>query len=316
MEKAVEVGVRMVRDGNWAFAQYLSAEDAKWALEPCLPEIARKQQRSGMWFRKNAEAYTYPILKALRKADLLPRMIDEGILRYNPYERFEGALDEWGLLVRLNIMGVALGADKSLQSRLISECKSKQNASGAWDGTVAGTALWIEKLLELGLAPGESCLTKGAEWLLSQFQESIERKRPNVSWGIVIGNTFTCQDCSSEFQSAGHILTHHKLAASCFVSIPIIQTALAIRALIRLGYERHEKVKRAMDSLLDIQTKTKDFSEDLGEVPLGYWCAHQCRFKLEQRKKANKALQRRPASGIVKGDHSAAGKEAIPECGR
>jgi hypothetical protein len=97
-------------------------------------------------------------------------------------------------------------------------------------------------------------------------------------------DVFTTSDSYAEFLSAGRILIQHKLAASCFVSLPIIQTALALRTLVRLGHESHPFVNRTFNGLLAIQTKAKDFGVDLGDVPLGFWCAHQCRFKLEEEK--------------------------------
>lgn len=95
MPEAIEAGVRMVTAGDWTFAKYLPPADAKRALELCLPEIVRRQQSTGMWFRKNAEIYTYDILKALSRAHLLPELIEKGLLRYDPYRHFARADDDW-----------------------------------------------------------------------------------------------------------------------------------------------------------------------------------------------------------------------------
>ena len=97
MPRAHEAGKAMVARGNWGFAQYLPPREARTSLESVLSEITRKQQRTGMWFRKNAEAHTYPILKALKRARLLPGLLEEGGLRYDPYQRFREADDEWGV---------------------------------------------------------------------------------------------------------------------------------------------------------------------------------------------------------------------------
>jgi hypothetical protein len=290
MQEAIETGLHMVQKGDWAFAQYLSPSNAKRALDPCLPEIVRKQQRSGMWFRKNAEVYSYGILKGLKQADLLPELINGKVLRHDPYQCFANAQDEWGFLVRRNIMKEPVDTDRTLQAKLISAYTSTQRKDGSWGHTVSETALIMEKLLELGMPPKDIYIKRGTEWLLAQFQESITRKRPNSSLEIIVQSLFSTDDCGAESAAVSRILNHNTIAASCFVSIPIIQTALALRILVRLGFENNKKVNSAFSSLLDMQT-TQEKTQKALAAPLGGWCAHQCRFKLEERAKAIRRIK-------------------------
>jgi hypothetical protein len=288
MPQAHEAGQTMVARGNWGFAQYLPSRVARKALESALPEIVRRQQRNGMWFRKNAEARSYPILKALKRAELLPELLEKGGLRHGPYQRFREADDEWGYLVRRGIMESCLPGDGVLHERLVSAYAVERKADGSWAGSVARTALVMERLLELGLPPDDPVLRAGSRWLLSQFRETLERKRPGRSWGITIRDMFTTGDCQHEWRAAAEFLSHHGLTASCFVSIPLVQTGLALRVLVRLGHEGDERVAKAFASLLDMQTRPGGFAADLGDLPLGHWCANKCRFKLEARENARR----------------------------
>ena len=283
MKDAVDAGIQMVKAGDWAFAQYLPSSDAKLALKSCLPEIARKQQNNGMWFRGNTEAWAYGILKALKKADLLPQVIGENGLRYDPYQRFVIASDEWGFLVRRNIVQRPLHTDSALQAKLIAN-QGKQTTNGSWGDTISETALVMEKLLELGVPEDDPALAKGTQWLLSQFQDRIELRRLRCT----IQNLFNTPDCRAEHKAAARILAHNKLTCCCFDMIPIIQTALALRVLVRMGLAKNPKVEAAFRGLLELQTNRKQPGQELPPVPIGGWCAWLYRRKLEAREKAKR----------------------------
>jgi len=285
---AIAAGVQMVQSGNWAFAQYLPPSDARRALNHCLPEIVRAQQKTGMWFRKHSEPYTYPILKALAHAELLPELIERAVLRHDPFQRFAQAADEWGFLVRKNIMQKPLADDKALRVQLVAAQSKPQNADGSWGHTVSETALTVEHLLELGVPLSDARLTRAAQWLLSQFQNHIERGRAGSSLALAVQDLFTSSNRSAEHAGASRLLQGHKLACSCFGLTPFVQTGLALRALVRLGYEQDEKVRRAFASLLDLQTKRQEPLLTLPPVPVGGWCVHVCKFKVAARAKANR----------------------------
>jgi len=287
MPEAIEVGVRMVDRGNWAFAQYLPREATARALGPHLAAIAKAQQKTGLWFKKNAEAYSVDILKGLAKAFLIDDLVERRVLRYDPVQPFAESADEWGFLVR-RVTNRPAKQDAALQKEIVSRYAREQCKDGSWGGTVAGTALVAERLLELGVAPYDPVLRKSADWLLDQFVGSVERSRPNSSLCIQMEHVFTTGDCGQEHAATGRFLMHHQIAPSCFLSLPIIQTALALRSLVLLGHESHPNVKLAFDSLLDIQTGYNHYTEQLPPIPVGHWCAHQCRFKLEEREKARR----------------------------
>ena len=266
---------------NWAFARYLPTDWARHALTQCLPDMIRKQQSTGLWKRKFAEKISYGILQALKHAQMLPDLVARGVLRYDPYKPFSESSDLYGLLVRRNIIGTMLPDDPSLQRQLVSQITAMQREDGSWGGTVARTALQIEALLDLGVHADEACIAKGAAWMLSQFRESVERWRPNASWGVSYRNVFTSEDCGAEFRSALDEMPEEDPKGGCFRGLPFIQTALALRVLVRLGFEEDKRVLSAYESLLDIRQSG------------GGWCATGCRRILEERVKAERRLRRK-----------------------
>ena len=266
-------GVEVVTRGDWSFAFHLPAEEAHDALAPALETIARKQQRSGMWFRKNAEAHSWGILRALKHSGHLDEMIANGRLRHDPFQGFAARNDAWGLLVRRNIMGRPADGDDALQARLVDKIISEQMPDGDWDGAVSATALRIERLLDLGMYRGNPPLDRAGKWILGQFRESVERRRPRASWSIFIPDTFTA-DCGAEFRAAQRLLPELTMARACFASIPILQTALAVRALVRLGRGDDKRVIRACESLLEMEVKPHEKSAGKVKLHPG-WCAHQ-----------------------------------------
>ena len=64
-----------------------------------------------------------------------------------------------------------------------------------------------------------------------------------------------------------------------------MQTGLALRVLVRLGFKDDERVIKSYESLLDINVPPKHNPELLG------WCSHQCRFLLEDRVKAERKFR-------------------------
>jgi hypothetical protein len=244
-----------------------------------------------MWFRRNPEACTYGVLKALKRADLLPQILRKKRLRRDPYQRFAKAPDEWGLLVRRNIIQRLLNTDSALQARLIAS-QGNQLADGSWGGTVSETALAMEKLLDLGVEDEDPMLTEGTRWLLSQFQDRIESSRLRCA----LRNLFTTPDHRAEYAATARILCHRAIARSCFVLMPTIQTALALRVLVRMGLAKDAKVESAFRSLLGLQTKQDQPMQDLPPMPIGCWCAHRYRRKLEALKRAGRPLRQKEST--------------------
>lgn len=280
------------KNQSWAFARYLPKDSAKYGLTQCLPEIVRRQLSTGLWGRKFAEKRSYGILRALKHAQMLPDLVSNGVLRYDPYKCFSKSSDFYGFLIRRNIIGVMLPEDPLLQRQLVSQITDMQRENGSWEGTVFMTSLQIENLLELGLDTDETCITNGANWIFSQFRESINRHSPEISWGVFL-DVFTGEDCGAEFRSALETMPEEDPRHGCFVSLPLIQTAFALRTLAYLGFANDTRVLNAYESLLGIQLLPERQTLLASKRPAGSWCAIGCRRMLEEEVKAEQRLKRK-----------------------
>ena len=292
-EDFIQMGLNFVLAGNWAFARYLPWASAEDVLTQCLPDIIRKQLPTGLWKRKFAEKRSYGILRALKHAQMLPDLVTGSVLRYDPYKRFSKTSDFYGFLVRRNIFGAMLPDDSLLQRQLVSQITAMQRKDGSWGGTVVMTSLQIEYLLELGLNADEACITKGVTWIFSQFRECVERRRPKAAWGMCLQNVFTSEDCGAEFRSALEEMPEEDPKGGCFGSLPLIQSALALRVLVRLGFEDDKSVLSTYESLLDIQLLSERQNLLDSQRPAGSWCAIGCRRMLEEKVKAERRLRRK-----------------------
>jgi hypothetical protein len=284
-QEFIEAGIELAQK-NWAFAYYLPQDSANYALNDYLKRIVKKQRPTGLWEKKYGEKKAYAILRSLKHARMLPDLIVSGVLKYDPYKPFSESKDLYGFLVRKNIMESILTDDPDLQRQLISEITNVQDKNGSWNNTVVTTSFRIERLLELGFEPDALAIMKGAEWILSQFRETIERRRPRATWSVFMNNVFTNEDCGAEFHSALEDIPEGIPRNSCFSALPLIQTALALRVLVRLGFEDDERVAKSYQSLLDINVPPKH------NPRLPGWCAHQCRFLLEDRVKVERKRKR------------------------
>ena len=211
---------------------------------------------------------------------MLPDLVENGVLRYDPYLPFSKSSDLYGFLTRHNVMGRMLPDDVQRQRRLVSEITDRQGQEGSWGGTVARTALQMEILLELGVHAEDVCLGRGAAWIFEQFHETVEGWKSGGPYAVTAQSMFTTEDRSREFRDALKEMPEEDPKRGCFFSLPLIQTALALRVLVRLGFEGDHRVLRAYESLLDIQCPD--------------WCATGCRRMLEERAKAQR--RRRPRS--------------------
>ncbi len=159
--------------------------------------------------------------------------------------------------------------------------KERQRPEGSWHESVAATSLRIERLLALGVPLRDSCISNATAWLLGQFRESFELER-RTAWPVFAASMFTAPDTRQEWRRAQESLPYMVLTSACFRSVPIVQTALALRVLCRAGLAEHPHVSRAHESLLDMRVK----QSALGLC--GDWCAHKCRFLLEDRASAQR----------------------------
>jgi hypothetical protein len=272
-------GVEMVEQGNWAFAVHLPRKAAHDALIGLASAIARKQQRSGLWSRSESDPLSFAILHALAYAKLLAPLRADGRLRYDPVQPFAARQDFYGLMVRSGIMHKPLPNDPLLRKEFQEQCLKQQKTDGSWGGVVSETALSIERLLDLGLRPAHPMLKRAAAWMLGQCR-NVELPRGKATCSFQVKDVLTTES-RSEFTRARELLPHRKLVGVCFLAVPFVPTALALRALVRLGLHRDARVKRAYDSLLDMEVHEGEHA--FGRALSPGWCGFKCRFKLEAR---------------------------------
>jgi hypothetical protein len=82
---------------------------------------------------------------------------------------------------------------------------------------------------------------------------------------------FTTLQQGAEFSSMVAALPEETFCGACFCSLPLLQSGLALRALIRLGHAADPRVDACCRSLLAMQR------------PDITWCAIGCRHILERR---------------------------------
>ena len=285
--RLIDMGRQMVARGNWAFAYYLLPSVTEESLAGILPEIARKQQSTGLWFRNNAPIHSYLILRALKHSGLLEKPYSE-MLRHDPFRWFRMDNDEYGFLARRNIIKEPRPDDAQRQRELLARIAESQQSDGSWGGAVSATALQMERLMEFGAGQADHIVQKGAKWLLQQYRPSVEFRRSGASWTVSMEHVFTTDDCGKEFRDAQAMLQQTKLAASCFECLPMIQTAIALRVLSRLGRHSEERVASSFHSLAKLQVKNEDIKGLAVNASCGDWCAHKCRFKLEEQSKCRR----------------------------
>ena len=255
----LEWGEAMVRAGNWAFARHMPVEIARRAFDAERENIARRQSKSGLWFKKNGNEWSRPIVAALRHAGLLDKWLASGTLR--PIPKLP-AIDPAAILKR-------------------------QSPDGSWDGAVAVTALEVERLLALGVNPGSPALSRAGKWLLAQFQDTYELDRSFRGRTLIVKNVFVT-DGLAEYHATQEGMRHMDICRSCCQRMATIPTSLCLCALIMLGHGGDSRVEKCYKSLLDLRVgpgeKLMDSQAKLGRF--GSWCAHQVTFKLEDRIRA------------------------------
>jgi hypothetical protein len=217
----------------------------------------------------------------MRQADMLPEIGADALpFRYDPFPAFADSKDRYGVLVR-RMFDRALPGDAALASKLIEGISAKQEANGSWADTIVSTTLAMEHLLELGLTPDAPAITQGAQWLLAQYRERIERR------GVFAQDLFCSDNPDAEFVSANQEIPDTVPRLACYGLLPLIPTGLALRLLVTTGYADDPRVEASYTSLLKLAGLV--FDQDgaaLGEI--GGWCSHGCMALLKNEAKARR----------------------------
>ena len=253
---------------KWAYAFHLPKEEAFEVLSKCLPEITRRQQSTGMWKRKNADIYTYGILRALKHAGLL----EQDIFRYDLFQSFREKTDLISILVRKNMIDET---NINMES-VVAEIFSTQNKNGSWYNSLSATCFQLQILSELGINSRHESVSSAIKWLFEQFHEKFEGKA--WTWRFNFENIFLPDNYAAEQKGFQQVAPEHG-KMGCISSLisgtesiikgnPAITTAIALYTLTRLGYRNDKRILDAYESLYNI----RGFHEKNGEINEFIWC--------------------------------------------
>ena len=188
------------------------------------------------------------------------------------------SLEAW---LSRSLLGKPEAKDEALRETLVEERMQEQEEDGSWGQDPMLTARSLRELSELGLTRRSAAVRKGAEWLLARAeseanpgmfflsdklvakQAEILQKREGVRRGQPGGPLGKLRFAGRTPSEAKRLLAADDIIEwSCGTRI-MWPNALALESLLGLGYERHPRVRRAIESLMH------------GVV---YWC--ECNYQL------------------------------------
>jgi len=158
------------------------------------------------------------------------------------------------------LIGAAEATDKALRQRLLQERLAKQARDGSWEGRLLPTARNLREIAELGLGTQADQMQAGVRWLLrlpqsklnpgmffltdrlvAQQAEVVEQRRRTGK-----GRFRELKASEMRAVAAGDDLMATKVCG------PRIMwpNALVLETLLLLGYEKHERVQAALDTIL------------------------------------------------------------------
>ncbi len=265
-------------------ARFASPETARAIIGLHTSDLVANQLRSGLWKQPSRGraphqyAVSVVILSAIERAGMLAEIGSEILpLRYDPYPPFSEREDRHGVLIRRQF-GRSRHEDDALTNMLMRQITDGQASDGSWGGTIVETAYAIEHLLELGASPDLPAIKRGAEWLLAQYRDTVERQ------GIYAPSLFSSGDGGSELASAQQVIPEAIPVFACYGVLPLIPTGLALRVLVATGFADDARVIAAFESLRSMAIPI-DNSAGSG---IKHWCAHTCRDVMLDAKKAGR----------------------------
>jgi len=223
----------------------LPAKTASILLTPVLPQLAARQTQSGLWRGKDGEKITYDILSALARAGIPGGAA--GILSPLPYLRDRHG--EYALLIKRTLGEPFTEEDSRALAALTREILSAQAADGSFGETVTGTVIHLDRLLDLGLPGEDPAIQKGARFLLSQRQPSLQGMHTDAPYGLTAADVYTTQDRHAEFQAALTYKPEWIPRHVCFHTLAMIPNAVCLNLLLRLELEDDPGVTAALASL-------------------------------------------------------------------
>ena len=232
-------------------------EDARSVLQDNLGKIIRSQRPSGGWRINDSRRLTYFYLRAFihcrMDEEIRPRLkrdpvaflvAEDDLLSLAAQQRFQG-------------LKVLQGERQTLAAPVLRE----QLPNGSWENTVIATAHHLELLSEACMDSSHEAIQKAIGYLFSSLQPDVLSETRGMKGMAVARDMFSGHSRDKEFQSASKYKQEWNPVSACYKHIPNIQNSYALRLLHSLGFQNDERVLRACDNLVALQTSYGGFCE-------------------------------------------------------
>ena len=225
--------------------------------------VERKADRARIFDVETAHTLTRVAGTNPMPHELLPKLKErykDSKLRYDVRDFLKGrrTFEAWRTR---RILGMSEPSDEKLSKKLIEERLKKQREDGSWEGRVTITARNLRELADLGMTRDDVEIQRGVRWLLdrpqspynpgmffatdeliNEQQEVIEQRRKQR------GGT------RERFNKRRALEVNLVKAGDSLIGWPCgpritWTTALALEALLKLGYEENERVQAALRML-------------------------------------------------------------------
>ena len=162
-----------------------------------------------------------------------------------------------GLALR-RILGLSRADDDSLRRRLVNKRLSERLSDGSWEGDPVLTASMARDLLDLGEEPQASGLPRTTDWLLSRREsaynpgmfflsdELVDEQRRIVG---LRADGHRVRFRERKRRELKHVLPYDPLVIEPCGPRIMWPNAFVLDALLALGQEDHQRVRRALTSL-------------------------------------------------------------------
>jgi len=158
------------------------------------------------------------------------------------------------------LLGMSGSADERLCDELIRERLDSQQEDGSWEGDIVLTARNLRELAELELKRGDAAIDRGADWLLQRSQSPWNPGMFFLTDELVaeqdrIVTERQEKNGKGRFRELRPGEMRRVAAGDDLISMPcgpriMWPNALALEALLALGYQDDERVRTALDLML------------------------------------------------------------------
>jgi hypothetical protein len=231
-----------------------------------IPVILNKQNRKGTWKLKEGERITYDILTALQHLGKLPDIRTE--LKYDLLSNVKEKDDVYSLLIKKDFFGALSAQDEKRLERYVSTIVITQEEDGSWHNTVIGTAIEISNLLMCGIDQVHPSIARGIGYLFDHLNQTWEGFHVGEPYGFKSHYMFSSDDRAEEFRIAALLKPEWIPRQVCFNHLAVLQNAFTLNLLVKLGYDKDQRIEFALDNLFEIEQQWGGFCDS--DIKKGY----------------------------------------------